>query len=53
MGEGARVQVADRSSADDRVDALVIPVVDGPAPGPGLREVASALGTDLLRMLRD
>ena len=52
MAETARVAVADRSPADVRVDALVVPVLDGPAPGPGLREVAEALGTDLLRMLR-
>jgi leucyl aminopeptidase len=40
------------SPADVKVDALVLPVFEGPEAGPGVKEVGDALETDLLEVYR-
>ena len=36
-----------------RVDALVLPIFEGPDAGPGVKEVAKVLGADLMEACRD
>jgi leucyl aminopeptidase len=45
--------VSSASPADARAEVLILPVFEGPKPGPGLEEAARALGVDLVRGLKD
>ncbi len=52
MSGGQRFEVSERPAVSEKVDLLVLPVLDGPAPGPGVADVADAMGIDLLNILR-
>jgi leucyl aminopeptidase len=46
-----RFDVAPGPAADARADLLLLPVFQGPAPGPGVNEAATALGVDAADLL--
>ena len=45
--------VASTSPAHTVADVLVLPIFQGPEPGPGVAEVGEALGADLISVLKD
>src|SRR4051812_20770379 len=47
------LSVATSSLADTHADALILPVFEGPAPGPGVEEAGTALGSNLMAVLAD
>jgi leucyl aminopeptidase len=44
--------VSSASPAQARADVLILPIFEGPEPGPGVQEVASALGADVIAALK-
>ena len=46
-------QFATSSAADADAELLVLPVLQGPQPGPGVRETSAALEADLIGVYRD
>jgi leucyl aminopeptidase len=48
-----RFVFATKSPAEQAADLLVLPVFEGPDPGPGVREVGKALGVDPGALLKD
>ncbi len=53
MAERPRFEVSTASVVTEEADLLILPVFEGPAPGPGVLEVSDAISTDLLNTLRD
>ncbi|MEX1045784.1 MAG: leucyl aminopeptidase [Actinomycetota bacterium] len=54
MGEtGLAFEASTASAGEAAADVLVLPVYEGPDPGPGMREVQKALGADLIGMIRE
>ena len=49
----ARFEFRTKAPAEQPADILVLPVFEGPAAGPAVKEVGAALGVDLVRLLRD
>jgi leucyl aminopeptidase len=48
-----KFEFAPASPADQAADLSLVPVFQGPEPGPGLRELGRALDADLLQLLKD